>query len=282
MVVRCNSDWQIKKSAMANLLSLPRKSVSPLLVACSARYQSDTAVAQYCDAHYGPDKFGVANFSKRIAQLCIMAQEGRPQRRALDLGCSVGRTTFELATRFDQATGIDYSDRFIEIARHLKRHGKIGYRLREDGELFSNHQVTLADFDLDMTTSRVTFSQGDVRCLAAGSGDYDLVLAANLIDRLPDPGQFLTEIHHRLVIDGLLVIASPYDWIERFTPRKRWLCHHLYCAGIPRTSLEGLSKKLTKHFTPVAQPQEMEFVIRDTARTFRHNISQVTLWRRIC
>jgi len=267
---------------MANLLSLSRKPASPPLVACSARYQSDTAVAQYCDAHYGPDKFGVVNFPEQIAQICVIAQEGNPQRSALDLGCSVGRTTFELATRFDQVTGIDFSTRFIDIARHIKKHGKICYRLHEEGDLTSDHKATLADFDLEATTSRVTFLQGDVQCLEASIRDYDLVLAANLIDRLPDPGKFLTEIHQRLVIGGLLVIASPYDWMERFTPKRQWLSCRLCCAGKPRTSLEGLNKKLAKHFIAVGEPQEVEFVIRDTARTFHHSISQVTLWRRTC
>ena len=267
---------------MANLLSLSRKPVTAPLVAVSSRYQSDTAVAQYCDAHYGPDKFGVANFPKQIAQLCMTAQEGNPQRRALDLGCSVGRTTFELATCFDQVTGIDYSARFIDIARHIKKHGKICYRLHDEGDLVSDHKATLADFNLETTTSRVTFLQGDVQCLETSISDYDLVLAANLIDRLPDPGNFLAKIHQRLVVGGLLVIASPYNWMERFTPKKQWLTCRLCCAGKPRTSLEGLSKKLAKHFIAVGKPQEMEFVIRDTARTFHHSISQVTLWRRTC
>jgi putative 4-mercaptohistidine N1-methyltranferase len=211
-----------------------------------------------------------------------MAQEGNPQRSALDLGCSVGRTTFELATHYNQVTGIDFSTRFIDIARHIKKYGKICYRLHGEGDLVSDHKATLAEFDLEMTTSRVTFSQGDVQCLATNIRDYDLVLAANLIDRLPDPGRFLTEIHQRLVIGGLLVIASPYNWMERFTPKKQWLSCRLCYAGTPRTSLEGLGRKLGKHFTAIGEPQELEFVIRDTARTFHHSISQVTLWRRVC
>lgn len=34
---------------------------------CAERYQSDEAVAQYCDAHYGPDKFGIPNFTAWLA-----------------------------------------------------------------------------------------------------------------------------------------------------------------------------------------------------------------------
>lgn len=35
------------------------------------RYESDLAVSQYCDPHYGPDKFGVTNFPLKLAQLSI-------------------------------------------------------------------------------------------------------------------------------------------------------------------------------------------------------------------
>ncbi|MEA3545118.1 MAG: putative 4-mercaptohistidine N1-methyltransferase, partial [Thermodesulfobacteriota bacterium] len=190
------------------------------------------------------------------------------------------RTSFELATHYDQVTGIDLSSRFIDIARRIQKRGKICYQLSEEGDIISDHEVLLADLNLADTASKIIFSQGNARYLDACFCDYDLVLASNLIDRCPEPRKFLAGIHQRLVIGGLLVIASPYDWLEHYTPRKQWLggCFH---AGAPMTSLEGLRKKLSKHFTMIVKPQDMEFVIRETARTFRHNISQVTLWRRI-
>lgn len=261
-------------------LILLRNPNKPAMVALYARYHSNIAVSQYCDAHYGPDKFGVANFSQKIVQLCATALEGRPQRRALDLGCAVGRTSFELATHFDQVTGIDFSSRFIDIARRIQKRGRIVYQLSEEGELISDHEVFLTDYGLAETADKVTFSQENARYLEPRFCDYDLVLAANLIDRCPEPRKFLAGIHQRLVIGGLLVIASPYDWLEHYTPRKQWLGGRFH-VGTPFTSLEGLVKKLSKHFTMIGEPQDVEFVLRETARTFRHNISQVTLWRRI-
>ena len=262
-------------------MAKPPISGKPTMVASYARYHSDTAVSQYCDAHYGPNKFGVANFSKKIVQLCIAALEGKPQRRALDLGCAVGRSSFELATHFDQVTGIDFSSRFINIANRIQRHGRIGYQLPEEGDIISDHKVLLADHDLTETASKVTFYQGNARCLETRFCDYDLVLAANLIDRCSEPRKFLAGIHQRLVIGGLLAIASPYNWLEHYTPHKQWLGGR-FRAGTPLTSLEGLEKKLSKHFTMIGDPQEVEFVIRETARMFQHCISQVTLWRRVC
>lgn len=265
---------------MAKPPLLSRNSRKPAMTALYTRYYSDAAVSQYCDAHYGSDKFGVANFSKQMVQLCATALEGKPQRRALDLGCAVGRSSFELAAHFDQVTGVDFSSRFIEIARRIQKRGRVCYQLLEEGVLISDHEVFLTDHGLAETASRATFFQGNARCLETRHCDYDLVLAANLIDRIREPRKFLTEIHQRLIIGGLLVIASPYDWLEQYTPRKQWLGGY-FRAGTPLTSLQGLDKKLSKHFTRIGEPQEVEFVIRETARTFHHNISQVTLWQRI-
>ena len=53
--------------------------------------------------------------------LATAAELGRPTRheRALDFGCGVGRLTRALARRFDEAVGIDVSERMLEQARRL-------------------------------------------------------------------------------------------------------------------------------------------------------------------
>ncbi len=264
---------------MAKKSTVSQSPGKPAMVALYAHYNSDTAVSQYCDAHYGPDKFGVENFPRKIARISTAALEGKPRHSALNLGCAVGRTSFELATHFEQVTGVDFSSRFIDIARRIQKRGRTCYQCPEEGVLSSDHEVCLADLNLAETADRVTFLQGNVGCLETRFCDYDLVLAANLIDRLREPGKFLAGIHQRLVVGGLLVIASPYDWMAQYTPRKQWL-GGFFRSGIPLTSLEGLEKKLARHFARVGEPQEVEFVIRETARTFHHNVSQVTLWQR--
>ncbi len=263
---------------MANSF-LPRRAEKPALVACYGRYESDLALAQYCDAHFGPDKFGVTNFPLQLAQICTAALNGKILSHALDLGCAVGRASFELALHFDQVTGIDSSTRFIATAQRLKERGRICYQINEEGNLISDHKISLANFGLSATANRVHFYQGNAQQLEDRFNNFDLILASNLIDRLPDPGAFLSNIHRRLTNDGLLVIASPYNWLEHFTPRQKWLGGHFRC-GTHLSSLRGMSEKLSKHFCSVSDPKDVEFVIRGTARTFNHSISQVTVWRR--
>jgi len=40
---------------------------------------------------------------------------------------------------------------------------------------------------------------------------------------LYDPRRFLETIHERLNPGGVLVITSPYTWLEEFTKKENWL-----------------------------------------------------------
>ena len=56
-------------------------------------------------------------------------------KRALDVGCAVGRSTFELARDFEEVVGIDYSAAFIHRCQELKMTGRSAYRLKTEGDL---------------------------------------------------------------------------------------------------------------------------------------------------
>ncbi|WP_029909955.1 5-histidylcysteine sulfoxide synthase [Pelobacter seleniigenes] len=245
-----------------------------------AMYETDDSVAQYCDAHFGPDKFSVPNFPAQLVKISLQAMADRPKQRALDLGCAVGRASFELAKHFDFVTGIDFSARFIRIAHQLQEKGVTHYQLPEEGEIVSFHEVRLSDLGLAGLAGKIEFSQGDAHNLKPQFTDYDLVLAANLLDRLYDPAQFLLGIHERMRPGGLLVIASPYTWLEEFTKKENWI-GGIRIAGEPFSTLDGLKEKLGSHFRLVKEPRDIEFVIRETARKFQHTISQVTIWEKL-
>ena len=127
---------------------------------------------------------------------------------------------------------------------------------------------------------RAEFWQGDACNLKPIFRDYDLVLAANLIDRLYSPRKFLGTIHERIRPGGLLVIASPYTWLEEYAERSEWI------GGFKRdgenvTTLDGLHEVLGPYFRPVGEPRDVPFVIRETRRKFQHTLSELTAWERI-
>jgi 5-histidylcysteine sulfoxide synthase/putative 4-mercaptohistidine N1-methyltranferase len=250
------------------------------LETAQAMYESDMAVSQYCEMHYGPTSFGVGNFPENCAKICFEYMAGKKKNRALDLGCSVGRASFELAREFSLVDGLDFSARFIRIAYQMQEKGVIRYQLPEEGEIVSYHERRLEDLGLLDIADRVQFFQADALNLKPQYCDYDLILAANLLDRLADPGKFLTSVHERLGAGGILVLASPYTWLPEFTAREKWLGGYRK-DGEPYTTLDGLKDLLQLHFTLVAEPRDVQFVIRETKRKFQHSISQVTVWRKI-
>ena len=242
------------------------------------QYETDSLAAQYCHAHYGPEQFGVPNFPQRCADICLDALQGRRMEHALDLGCSVGRASFELAKGgFSQVTGLDFSTRFFRLAARMQEQGNLRYILPEEGEISSFHEVGLAEFGLEQVRGRVQFFQADACNLPERFCGYDLVLAANLIDRLYSPRRFLNTIHQRMNPGGLLVISSPYTWQEQFTKKEEWLGGYRE-AGEPVWGLDGLKAALSPQFRLLGEPQDIPFVIRETRRKFQHSTAELTIW----
>lgn len=242
-------------------------------------YETDRLLSEYAEFHYGDSYFGVNNFPRTLAEIALEATQGKPQKHALDLGCASGRATFELARKFERVTGVDFSARFINQGVQLIQSGKLRYTLADEGELVSYKTRTLAELGLQDTVSRVEFYQGDACNLKPQFSGYDLVLAANLVDRLYNPARFLGQIHERIVAGGILVIASPYTWLEEHTPRAAWL-GGFKKDGESYTTLDALKEHLGKHFRLVSEPADVPFVIRETRRKFQHTLSEVTIWER--
>lgn len=243
-------------------------------------YESDKQLSEYAEFHYGDEYFGVANFPKELADIGIAAMAGKPARTALDLGCATGRATFELARHFDHVTGVDFSARFINLGVQLADQGSIRYMLTDEGELVSYKTRRLTDMGLESVRGKVEFFQGDACNLKPVFSGYDFILAANLIDRLYDPAQFLRTIHERLAMGGVLMITSPYTWLEEHTKREDWLGGYKK-DGENWTTLDALKHILGDHFRLMQPPRDVPFVIRETRRKFQHTLAEATLWERI-
>jgi putative 4-mercaptohistidine N1-methyltranferase len=204
--------------------------------------------------------------------------EGRKKGHALDLGCAVGRAAFELARGgFERVTGLDFSTRFFRLATRMRDEGYLRYAFTEEGEIVSFHEIGLQELGLEAVRDRVRFSQADACNLPEKFTGYDLVLAANLIDRLYSPRRFLSMIHERMNPGGLLIITSPYTWLEEYTKKEEWLGGYRD-AGEPVWSLDGLKNVLAPHFNLLDKPRDLPFVIRETRRKFQHTVAELTVW----
>lgn len=243
-----------------------------------SNYETDKMLSEYAEFHYGDRYFDVDNFPTALAAIAIEAMGNQPMNRALDIGCAVGRSSFELAKQFEHVTGIDFSARLINLGVQLQRQGVIRYSIADEGELMHYKERRLSDFADQATAEKVAFMQGDACNLKPHYKDYDLVLAANLIDRLYEPALFLTSIHERMNAGGVLMITSPYTWLEEHTDKEHWVGGRKV-DGENVSTLDGLKALLEPHFDLIEGPQAVPFVIRETSRKFQHTLSEVTVWR---
>jgi putative 4-mercaptohistidine N1-methyltranferase len=249
-------------------------------------YETDKLLAEYLLFHYGnaaeilPYPFGphaALDFPARCVTETIDRARLGEHATALDLGCAVGRATFELARFCERVTGIDRSQQFIRAAQTLADTGSVSYLRSDEGALMTS---LVARVPPEIDRRRVEFAVGDATDLHLPSDAvFDIVLLANLIDRVASPRRCLAQLPALVKKGGQLVITSPYTWLEEFTPREEWLGGFVGDNGSPVTTLDRLQELLAPAFALVA-PRDMPFLIREHARKFQWSVAQATLWMR--
>ena len=247
-------------------------------------YETDRLLAEYLLFHYGEDAEvlpwpggprDALRYPVRCITECFDLPGLPPGARALDLGCAVGRSSFEFARHCAQVIGIDFSQRFIAAAQDLRDNGALAYLRRDEGELST---PLTARVPAEIDRARVHFETGDALHLRPGLGSFDAVLLANLIDRLHDPRRCLERLSGLVKPGGQLVITSPYTWLEEFTPSANWLGG--FASGGERISTrEGLKFSLSDTFELIAT-KDLPFLIREHARKFQWSVAEATIWRR--
>ena len=247
-------------------------------------YESERLLAEYLLFHYGkpeevlPYPFGpgaALDFAVRVVTETVNFAELPERARALDLGCAVGRSSFELARGCRVVLGIDFSQSFVRAASELAAGGQLPYERVDEGRLTTTCQ---AEVPPGIDRSRVRFETGDACALPPGLGQFDVVLLANLVDRLPEPSRCLERLHELVAPGGRLVIASPFTWLEDHTPRPQWLGGH-EADGRRVSTPQSLRERLDGAFEFQRQV-DLPFLIREHARKYQWSVSWTGIWRR--
>ena len=241
-------------------------------------YTTDSIISQYCHFSWGENRLGVANYPESCARLALAYMKEKPKGKAFDIGCAIGRSSFELARGFDEVIGVDFSTRFIQEAQKMKAEGVLRYVMPTEGELEAFHEVKLSDFDLEKEAQKVHFWQADACNLKPIFNGFDLIFAGNLIDRLYDPQKFLESMAPRLNAKGLLILTSPYTWQEESTAKEKWIGGYKR-DGESVTTLQGLEEILGADFRLIDR-RDVPFVIQETARKHQHTIAEMTVWEK--
>lgn len=235
-------------------------------------YETQKILNEYLLFHYGTNTelnpFDVIqesylNFPQRTVLENIDCS--KTFSRALDLGCSVGRSAFELSSFCEEVLGIDYSKAFIQAAEKLRVDHSLKYEINvEAGKVLE----TVARIPDASRPENICFEVGDAMNLPNDIGRFDVIHAANLICRLPEPVKLLKNLPELLNDGGLLVITTPCTWLGEFTEPDNW----------PKGStLEWLKNNLSSKLL-LKEVKDMPFVILEHHRKYQFSIAQASVW----
>lgn len=247
-------------------------------------YETDEQLNEYLVFHYAsleqtlPWEFGpqqAHGFHVRLAQ-CIDAAQLPQDSRALDLGCAVGRTSFELSRFSSQVVGIDFSQAFISAAEAIRQSGEIPLMLKREGQLGDAVINRLVD---GVNPGRVRFLQGDAENLPGSIGRFDAITFANVLDRLPHPRVALDNLARIANPGAQLVVCSPFTWWDEFTAAEERLGGFVH-AGREVTSHDAIVAALEPEFALQAT-RDLPFLIREHERKYHFSVAQTSIWTRL-
>jgi SAM-dependent methyltransferase len=167
----------------------------------------------YLDAHWGdratppPDgpgpAFGMSALAGRLGE--------RGQRRigrCVELGCSVGRGLAELARGAELVVGVDLHFGALRRARRVL----LGEELRYPRRVMGRHYRAATIQAGELATDRVALVCGDALDPPLCPGVFERVVALNLLDSVPWPGQLISVVDGLCAPGGEVILCSPYSF----------------------------------------------------------------------
>jgi len=211
------------------------------------RYAKDSSQASFLEAEWSDYLLGQdTNQMERVDPLECKAGPGfyqtvakltegwsnthdKPPLRCCDVGGSTGRTVYELARRIPSLvefilvepssslaqwarrilcnpTELDW----IPVVHELQGVGWVRVRNRPENRFSKEKAIHIYQVDSDS--------------VPRSPGYFDLITCLNVVDRVSNPKSLIQTLHRLLRPDGLLVLSSPLEFDEQFTPdREQWV-----------------------------------------------------------
>lgn len=244
-------------------------------------YESEKLLGEYLLFHYGaeeeilgtlPGPREALNFAARSVHELLNEGSLSTNAKALDVGCAVGRSSFELGRFCAEVRALDFSRSFIDAARRLQAGGELSYQAAVEGEITISRTARVP---AGLPREGIRFEVGDATNLPLDLGSFDVVFAGNLICRLPAPLRFLNRLPDLVKPGGQLLLTTPLTWLEEFTPKQNWLGAR---EGGPR-SFDALQQILAPHFD-LQLTRDLPFLIREHERKFQYTVALGTRWLR--
>ena len=191
-----------------------------------ANNSQEAVVKEYFDEH-AEDWHGVyvgkditsRNMQTRLRYVCnfldtIGLKKGT---RVLDLGCGAGFASIQLLQRGYQVTGVDLSEKMLDLARKNCSDTGVG---------------------------NITFQRGNAEQLDLEDASYDAVIALGVIEYTASDGRVLREMNRLLKPGGYLILSVPnrfclyninipFNCMVNFNQLVRWIKKSSLKKGFP-------------------------------------------------
>ena len=284
---RCNKEYEIKNEIPVvykrrcpnSKCKAPVETAGKKCRVCGTkiRYEIEELLNIYYDAHFGryiqydPEKIKdtyvpyalTEGFYQSIAGFCAPYIDSRSL--VLDLGCATGRLSLELAKYSQYAIGLDASWQFVTNALKIVcSNEKVSVRINDIGGK-PPIEGRLKGFGI----RNCCFIVADAHNIPFDESTFDLVLSVNLIDRVPEPIEMISQAHRVLKANGRLVITDPFDWGEKSTQNE------LYWKGHFRDFLPNENWKIESIVDGIP------FILRHHSRYAHVYYNQLAVARRV-
>ncbi len=223
--------------------------IESLLGDCMGPGSMHDSIRQYLST-YGYDHYGdldpgePEDSEEKPGSILGLLSESLPKKiepvdgPILDLGCSVGRTSFELSRIFNgMVLGIDLNFTMLQAAVQVLKTGIFTYPKRKLG-LTYDRKIIKTDF---MEDKNVDFWACDVLNLPFSDALFSFGLSLNLLDCVSDPYLHLQEIQRILKPGSTAILSTPYDWNQNACPVENWLGGHSQ-----RSQAKGKSERVLR------------------------------------
>ncbi len=209
----CRQTYPIRNGVA---ILLPERS-KPLLASGSG-YNSWNMLSAYLWSHYGeffqdPE----ATDAYRIWSSCFKQSEGM----ALDIGCAVGRLSFELSLTHEPVIGIDTSLSFITKARELLLEKRLAFDLVTEGLITEPHACDLSP---QWQYDRTEFIVADALALPFPADSFSTAASVNVLEKVTHPRRHLRDVNRVMAqTQAMFVFADPFSWDESVSAPELWV-----------------------------------------------------------
>lgn len=221
---------------------------------------------------------------RRLFQRGFSLAERRAEGPVIDIGCAVGRTSFELAEQVDDIVlGMDLNFGMLKTAATILESGCICYPRRRGGIVYERRRFPAA-FE---RAEQVDFWVCDATALPFADRTFSAGISLNVLDCVWSPYDCLAEMGRILKPGGSAVLSTPYDWNAGATPVESWLGGHSQRSGhrgsspdILRSLMSGGGHPNAVEVLELLSLEEVPWTLRLHDRSFMEYLVSVMVIRK--